>query len=234
MAVMLVYVTTKDMAEAQRIGRTIVAERLAACANILDGMRSIYWWEGAIQESDEAVLILKSTMERVGAVITRVRALHSYDCPCIEALPVADGNPDFLAWVAAETRSRAAGIVVTTLDHLVLTVRDVAATCAFYERVLGMRVVAGEGRTALHFGLQKINIHRAGHELEPKSARPTPGGGDFCLITEAPLESVMQHLTACGIAIELGPVERQGARGSMRSIYFRDPDGNLVEVARYA
>ncbi len=122
---------------------------------------------------------------------------------------------------------------VARLDHLVLTVRDVEATCAFYERTLGMRAVVDQGRTALHFGQQKINLHRAGHELEPKAARPTMGSGDFCLVTEAAVETVMQHLAACGVALELGPVPRQGALGTMRSVYFRDPDDNLVEVAQY-
>lgn len=120
------------------------------------------------------------------------------------------------------------------IDHLVLTVRDLAASCAFYERVLGMRTVADQGRTALHFGRQKINLHRAGHELEPKALHPTPGSGDFCLITEAPIEAVLRHLADCGVAVELGPVPRQGALGPMRSVYFRDPDANLVEVAQYA
>ncbi|HUZ72019.1 MAG TPA: divalent-cation tolerance protein CutA [Stellaceae bacterium] len=103
MAVMFVYVTATDAAEAERIGRAVVTERLAACANVLAGTRSIYWWEGAVQEAAEAVLILKTTAERLAALMARVRELHSYHCPCIEALPVADGNPDFLAWVERET-----------------------------------------------------------------------------------------------------------------------------------
>jgi periplasmic divalent cation tolerance protein len=102
---LFVYVTAADPAEADRIGRAAVTERLAACANILPGMRSIYWWEGRIEEGDEAVLILKTTRPRLDALMARVRELHSYDCPCIEALEVADGNPDFLAWVARETQS---------------------------------------------------------------------------------------------------------------------------------
>ena len=103
MTVMFVYATAGDAAEARSIGRAVVGERLAACANVLAGMRSIYWWEGAVQEAVEAVLILKTTTERLGALIARVRELHSYACPCIEALPVADGNPAFLAWIARET-----------------------------------------------------------------------------------------------------------------------------------
>jgi periplasmic divalent cation tolerance protein len=105
MEVLSVYVTAADAAEAERIGRAAVAERLAACANILPGMRSIYWWQGRMEEASETVLILKTTKGRLEALITRVKALHSYDCPCIEALAVTAGNPDFLAWVARETET---------------------------------------------------------------------------------------------------------------------------------
>ena len=103
MSVMFVYATAEDAAEALRIGRAIVEERLAACANIVDRMRSVYWWQGTVQEGSEAVLILKTTEDRLGALIARVRELHSYDCPCIEALPVVGGNQGFLDWVASET-----------------------------------------------------------------------------------------------------------------------------------
>ena len=103
MPVMLVYATAADAAEAERIGRTAVSERLAACANILAPMRSIYWWDGTVQDANEAVLILKTTPDRLAALMARVKELHSYECPCIEAIAVADGNPDFLAWVARET-----------------------------------------------------------------------------------------------------------------------------------
>lgn len=103
MAIMFVYATAADATEAERIGRTVVAERLAACANVLPGMRSIYWWQGKLEEAAEAVLILKTTRERLAALVARVKALHSYDCPCIEAIEVAAGNPEFLAWVEAET-----------------------------------------------------------------------------------------------------------------------------------
>jgi catechol 2,3-dioxygenase-like lactoylglutathione lyase family enzyme len=128
---------------------------------------------------------------------------------------------------------QAPAFAIARIDHLVLTVRDLAATCAFYERVLGMRVVVDGGRTALHFGQQKINLHRAGHELEPKAQRPTMGSGDFCLVTEDALDAVIEHVRTCGVAVELGPVARHGALGAMRSLYFRDPDDNLVEVAQY-
>ena len=123
---------------------------------------------------------------------------------------------------------------VTSLDHLVLTVRDIGATCAFYERFLGMGVETfGDGRTALHFGEQKINLHQAGAEFEPKAARPTPGSADLCFITDSPIETVAAQLEAGGIEVIDGPVERTGARGRMLSVYFRDPDDNLIEVSRY-
>ena len=126
-------------------------------------------------------------------------------------------------------------LFIERLALLVLTVADIEATVAFYARVLGMRRIDfGAGRVALGFGRQKINLHRAGHELEPRSRHPTPGSGDLCLITEASPESVVAHLTACGVAIELGPVARTGATGAIRSVYFRDPDENLIEVSSYA
>jgi catechol 2,3-dioxygenase-like lactoylglutathione lyase family enzyme len=118
------------------------------------------------------------------------------------------------------------------LDHLVLTVADVDVTVDFYERVLGMRAITfGQGRRALEFGRQKINLHPAGHEFEPKAERPTPGSGDLCFISAVALDEVIAHLDACGVAIEEGPVERTGAAGPIESVYFRDPDGNLLEVS---
>ena len=124
--------------------------------------------------------------------------------------------------------------MIESIDHFVLTVASLEATLDFYERVLGMKRETTPGRpTALRFGAQKINLHEIGHTFEPKAISPTPGAGDFCLIADRPLEEVRAHVERCGIAIELGPVARNGARGSMRSIYFRDPDGNLVEVSRY-
>ena len=92
-------------------------------------------------------------------------------------------------------------------------------------------ITFGDGRTALGFGNQKINLHQAGREFEPKAERPTPGSGDFCLITQVPMDAVCAHLTAQGIAIEDGPVPRTGATGALLSVYVRDPDGNLVEIA---
>ena len=123
---------------------------------------------------------------------------------------------------------------VEGIDHFVLTVRDVEATCDFYSRVLGMEVEEFEGgRWALKFGRQKINLHQTGAEFEPKAIEPTPGSGDFCLVTDVPLERVVEHLASCGVELIEGPVERTGAMGSMESVYFRDPDGNLVEVSNY-
>lgn len=125
-------------------------------------------------------------------------------------------------------------IVIDRLDHLVLTVRDVDASCEFYARTLGMRAITfGEGRRALCFGRQKFNLHRAGAEFEPKAKTPTPGSADFCLITSTPLSQVVEHLEQCGVAILEGPVARTGAVGPIESLYFRDPDHNLVEVSRY-
>ncbi len=109
MTVMIVYVTASDASEARRIGRAMIEERLAACANILPTMNAIYWWEGKVQEASEAVLILKTTESRLEALLTRVKALHSYDCPCIEAWPVSIGYPPFLDWVARETHGSLAG-----------------------------------------------------------------------------------------------------------------------------
>ncbi|WP_434622663.1 VOC family protein [Azospirillum sp. B2RO_4] len=123
---------------------------------------------------------------------------------------------------------------IARIDHVVLTVASIEATCAFYRDVLGMEVVTfAGGRRALSFGAQKINLHEVGREFEPKAARPTAGSGDFCLIADTPLEEVIAHLQAKGIAIEEGPVSRTGATGPIRSVYFRDPDDNLVEIANY-
>ena len=117
-----------------------------------------------------------------------------------------------------------------SLDHLVLTVADVEATCDFYARVLGMEVVIfGEGRKALSFGAQKINLHQSGQEFEPHAQVPTPGSGDLCFLTDAPIDEIIAHLQRCGVAIEQGPVERTGATGPLCSVYLRDPGGSLLE-----
>jgi catechol 2,3-dioxygenase-like lactoylglutathione lyase family enzyme len=124
--------------------------------------------------------------------------------------------------------------MIDRLDHLVLTVRDLRATVAFYTSVLGMtEVTFGDGRTALQFGQQKINLHEAGHEFEPKAAQPTPGSADLCFITLTPLDGVIQRLRSANVDVIAGPVPRTGALGPMQSVYFRDPDGNLIEVSNY-
>ena len=122
---------------------------------------------------------------------------------------------------------------VNRIDHLVLTVADIERTVAFYQQALGFkRIEFGGGRVALTCGRQqKINLHEAGREFDPKSARPTPGSGDFCLILDGALEDFVAHLAAEGIPIEDGPVARTGATGPILSVYIRDPDENLVEIS---
>jgi catechol 2,3-dioxygenase-like lactoylglutathione lyase family enzyme len=120
------------------------------------------------------------------------------------------------------------------LDHLVLTVVSIEETVRFYTSVLGMtEVVFGEGRHALAFGEQKLNLHRAGREFEPKAARPTPGSADLCFVADADPTTIAAWLRTRGVSVEEGPVTRTGARGRITSFYFRDPDGNLVELATY-
>ena len=124
---------------------------------------------------------------------------------------------------------------ITHLDHLVLTVKDITATCAFYVHILGMQELTfGGGRKALAFGNQKINLHQSGNEFEPKAAHPTLGSGDLCFITDTPLAQVVAHVQNHGVPILDGPVARSGATGPITAIYFRDPDQNLIEVANYA
>lgn len=118
------------------------------------------------------------------------------------------------------------------LDHLVLTVRDIDATVGFYTRVLGMEPAAfGQGRRALLFGGSKINLHPYGKEFLPKSAAPTPGSADLCFTTGTPMKDILAQLDAQGVEVEEGPVRRTGARGPLLSVYVRDPDGNLLEIA---
>ena len=121
---------------------------------------------------------------------------------------------------------------ISQLDHLVLTVADPDRTCAFYSNVLGMEIrTADKGRTSLHFGTAKINLHRAGAEFSPHALMPKPGSADICLLTETPIKQVMEHLAGHQVDIIEGPVKRTGATGALLSVYFRDPDGNLLEVA---
>lgn len=124
--------------------------------------------------------------------------------------------------------------MISRLDHVVLTVADVEATVAFYERVLDMRRVEfGEGRVALGFGDQKLNLHEVGREIDPKARHSTAGSADLCFVASVPLAQVEAALRREGVEIEAGPVARTGALGPMRSLYFRDPDGNLLEVSEY-
>jgi catechol 2,3-dioxygenase-like lactoylglutathione lyase family enzyme len=122
--------------------------------------------------------------------------------------------------------------LIRSIDHFVLTCADVDATTDFYARVLGMvpETFAG-GRRALTFGGQKINLHQKGAEFEPKARLATAGSGDFCLLSDVPVAEIAAHLAAEGVEVILGPVPKTGAAGPLTSIYFRDPDGNLVEVS---
>ncbi|MFC1856677.1 VOC family protein [Thermodesulfobacteriota bacterium] len=123
---------------------------------------------------------------------------------------------------------------IKQIDHIVLTVKDVNQTVEFYESVLGMeKELFGQGRMSLKFGNQKINLHQAGKEFEPKAEKPTPGSADLCFITEEKLATAIAHVTSNGVKIIEGPVKRTGAVGPIISFYFRDPDFNLIEVANY-
>lgn len=125
-------------------------------------------------------------------------------------------------------------MLVDRIDHLVLTVDSIDLTCEFYARLFGMQVVTfGDHRKALKFGEQKINLHQVGQEFEPKALKPTPGSADLCLITQIPLSQVTDYILSCGVEIVDGPVKRTGALGIIESIYVRDPDGNLLEIANY-
>ena len=120
------------------------------------------------------------------------------------------------------------------IDHVVLTVNDIVATCNFYQKVLGMEIVTfGDNRKALSFGSQKINLQQLGRESTLIADKPTAGSADVCFVTSMPVPDVIAHLNLCGVKPIAGPIERNGARGLMMSVYFRDPDMNLVEVANY-
>jgi catechol 2,3-dioxygenase-like lactoylglutathione lyase family enzyme len=122
---------------------------------------------------------------------------------------------------------------IEQIDHLVLTVASIDATIDFYTEVLSMDVIKFDGRKALRFGDQKINLHQRGHEFNPKAAHPTPGSADLCFITLDPLEEVIKYLATLRVHVEEGPVERTGAVGELRSVYIRDPDQNLIEISNY-
>lgn len=128
---------------------------------------------------------------------------------------------------------------LNTLDHLVLTVADLDRTIAFYRDVLSMvperfQPKHGPARWALKFGTQKLNLHLAGKEFEPKSRQPTPGSADLCFLSEVPLAEWQVHLARMNVAVEEGPVARTGATGPIISLYLRDPDGNLIEISNRA
>jgi len=125
-------------------------------------------------------------------------------------------------------------MLISHLDHLVLTVENINKSCSFYNKALGMKVVTfGENRKALSFGDQKINLHSVKKPLAPHAKNAVSGSADLCLITNFPLELVKQHLQEESVIIELGPVTRTGACGVIESLYFRDPDGNLIELGKY-
>lgn len=125
--------------------------------------------------------------------------------------------------------------MIKSLDHLVMTTRDAEKCIDFYTRVLGMKLETfGEGRTALRFGEQKLNIHDSGTRTDSYAAHPTPGSLDICFLADRPLDEVIAQLRAAGVAIELGPVKRTGARFALRSVYVRDPDQNLIEISEPA
>jgi catechol 2,3-dioxygenase-like lactoylglutathione lyase family enzyme len=128
----------------------------------------------------------------------------------------------------------ASAITIDRIDHIVLTVFDPERTIDFYRRVLGFEPVTfAGGRRGLAFGRQKLNLHQAGREYEPKALKPAPGAIDLCFIATTPLEEVVARLKSEGVAIIEGPVPKTGALGPMMSVYFRDPDGNLIEVSNY-
>ncbi|MFZ7090852.1 VOC family protein [Primorskyibacter sp. 2E233] len=130
-------------------------------------------------------------------------------------------------------------IAVQSLDHLVLTVANIRKTCDFYQSIMGMTPETftpadGSTRWALKFGAQKINLHQAGQEFDPKASNPRPGSADLCLLSDAPIAEWQNHLSENGVSIEEGPVHRTGATGPILSIYLRDPDGNLIEISNPA
>jgi catechol 2,3-dioxygenase-like lactoylglutathione lyase family enzyme len=123
---------------------------------------------------------------------------------------------------------------IVQFDHIVLTVQSIPLTVAFYEKVFGLQHVVFEGQHhALHFGSQKINLHSAGNEYQPHAQKPLPGSADFCFVAPGSIEDVVKHLRLQDVEIEQGPVAQTGAAGMMMSVYFRDPDGNLIEIACY-
>lgn len=125
-------------------------------------------------------------------------------------------------------------MITNSIDHLVLTVADIDKTVEFYQAVMGMqRIDFAQGRVALAFGKQKINLHHVGNEFEPKAACVTPGSADLCFIIDTPIQLALSELQQMGVTVIDGPVKRTGATGVLVSVYFRDPDGNLIEISNY-
>ena len=123
---------------------------------------------------------------------------------------------------------------IDRFDHIVLTVADIDKTVDFYTRVLGMTKVVFDGSwTALHFGDQKINLHPAGREAKPNARKAGTGTGDLCFVADQPMDEIVRELETHRVTLELGPIRQTGALGEMQSVYFRDPDENLIEVATY-
>jgi catechol 2,3-dioxygenase-like lactoylglutathione lyase family enzyme len=123
---------------------------------------------------------------------------------------------------------------IKSIDHIVITVKDIDVTCDFYSNILNMTIIdLGKGRKALSFGNQKINLHKLGNEIEPKANHPTSGSADICFISDTKTEELIKELGNKGVPLVEGPVERIGAKGKMLSIYFRDPDLNLIEISNY-
>lgn len=121
--------------------------------------------------------------------------------------------------------------MIERFDHIVLTVKDIERAVAFYQRVLRMKLVTfAGGRRALRFGDQKINLQTLGQETRNKAA---VGSGDLCLITSLETDALLAHLASEGVHVVEGPIEKSGALGAITSVYFNDPDGNLIEVSRY-
>ncbi len=145
------------------------------------------------------------------------------------------GNSLFLSLLINITfRDRADMLNINRIDHLVLTVKDIDETVQFYTSVMGMKKIEfGQGRIALAFGQQKINLHQLGNEFEPKAQHVAAGSADLCFIIDTPIQQAIDDLAAKGINILEGPVYRTGALGKIISAYFRDPDGNLIEVSNY-
>ena len=125
-------------------------------------------------------------------------------------------------------------MIIKSIDHVVLTVADMQKTIDFYTRVLGMRLETfGEGRKALAFGDQKFNLQdgKSKVDIMAVAKRPTPGSVDLCLLAATPLDQIIAELADKGVPIDTGPVKRTGARFAIRSVYIRDPDGNLIEIS---